>query len=818
MNIFEATTAEEVRSELHNHKINHLMKKLNCSQKDSSLSKLIDAVKVGDSRSEKLWNLINIRPKCLGCENNTTFNTFGDGYSRFCGTLCSSNHISTLEKRKNTSIKKYGFEYAHLNPTVRNKIDDTMMTRYGVTIPAKNKQLTQKRTDTIIFYCDIITLHIQIGANVNKLSSTFKTSFQKKFASNTEMPVLDYLDLCKTDKMAYANVAERMLAAIGPAKIVDTSTDSRLSRIFSNKKMRVYDTFKDFYGIEESVERIVSYFNSFAQGLEESRQVIYLKGPVGSAKSSLAERLKELAQVHPIYVLKDSSEKDLDLQISPLYESPLGLFNKIEHGEEISNVYGIDPRYLNTIPSGWAQEKLKEFGGDWTRFSVVRIYPNKEAQIGIMKVEPGDENNQDASVLIGKTDIRKIEKLSQNHPYAYSYSGGLNRTSQGILEYCEMFKAQIKTLNPLLEATQSHSYKGTENIPAMPYTGVICAHSNEAEWFKFRNDKSNEAFLDRVYIVNVPYCLRVTEEQQIYNKMIGSSSLKDAPCAPETLKSLAEFMVLTRLRDPANSTIFAKMKVYNGENVKDTMPMAKPLEEYKDAAGVDEGMTGLSTRFGFKILSQTYNLHPEETQANPIDLMYVIETALKREHLPQELHDQYLDFVKTWVHPRYFEFLDKELRIAYLESYSDFGQTMFERYFLFAEAWIEETTVRDPETHTLLNRDHLNTRLESIEKSAQIVNAKDFRNDIVHYVLRYRSRNGGKMPAWNEYEKIKIVIEKKMFAATEEIMPIVSFAPKGSSEEQKKHDNFVARMRTKGYTDRTIRTCVEWWSANRKTG
>jgi|SRR5579859_853545 len=649
-----------------------------------------------------------------------------------------------------------------------------------------------------------------------KLSSTFTSSFARKFASNAEMPILDYLDLCKTDKMVYANAAERILASIGEPTVVDTSSDPRLSRIFSNKKIRTYEAFKEFYGAEEAIERIVAYFTAFAQGLEESKQILYLKGPVGGGKSSLVERLKELMQTYPIYVLKDPSEKNAELQLSPLFESPLGLFNKLEHGEELEKEYGISPRYLNTVSSGWAQQKLQEFGGDWTKFSVVKIYPNKDSQIGIMKVEPGDENNQDVSVLIGKTDIRKLKTYQQNHSYSYSYSGGLNRTTQGFMDFAEMFKANIKTLNPLLMATQEHNYNGTENIPAMPYIGIICAHSNEAEWFKFRNDKSNEAFLDRVYIVNVPYCLRVSEEQKIYEKMLRGSSLKNEACAPETLKALAEFMVLTRLREPENSTIYAKMKVYDGQNVKDTMPMAKPYEEYREAGGIDEGMTGLSTRFGFKILSATYNLRPEEIQANPIDLMYVLEQALKREHLPSEAQEQYLDFIKSWVQPRYFEFIDKELRMAYLESYSEFGQTMFERYCLFAESWCDDVTCRDPETHTLLNREHLNTKLEEVEKAAGIPNAKDFRNDIVHYVLRYRSRNEGKMPKWNEYEKIKVVIEKKMFSATTEIMPIVSFTPKGSAEEQKKHNDFVARMRSKGYTDRQIRTLVDWWCNNRK--
>jgi serine protein kinase len=630
------------------------------------------------------------------------------------------------------------------------------------------------------------------------------------------MSLLDYLELCKTDKMAYASAGERMLTAIGEPTIIDTSVDARLSRIFSNKKIRVYKAFDDFYGAEEAIERMVAYFRHFTQGLEESKQILYLKGPVGGGKSSLVERLKELMCVYPMYVLKDPNEKDPEFQVSPLFESPLGLFNAREHGDMLEEEYGIPRRVLNTVPSGWAQLKLREFDGDFTKFSVVRIYPDKDAQVGVMKVEPGDENNQDVSVLIGKTDMRKLQRYPQNHPYAYSYSGGLNRTTQGLMDFAEMFKANIKTLNPLLTATQEHNYNGTENIPAMPYNGIICAHSNEGEWFQFRNNKTNEAFLDRVYIVDVPYCLRVDEEVKIYEKMLKGSTLANAPCAPQTLRSLAEFMVLTRLKEPENSTIFAKMKVYNGENVKDTMPMVKPIEEYRESAGVDEGMTGMSTRFGFKILSQTFNLRPEEVQANPIDLMFVLENALKHEHLPQETIETYTDYIKTWIHQRYFDFIDKELRVAYLESYSEFGQNMFERYFLFAEAWLDDTTVRDPETHALLDRERLNAKLEEIEKPAGIVNPKDFRNDIVHYVLRYRSRNEGKMPPWNEYEKIKDVIEKKMFSATQDIMPVVSFAPKGSSAEQEKHEQFINRMRLKGYTDRQIRIVVDWWMNNRK--
>ena len=650
---------------------------------------------------------------------------------------------------------------------------------------------------------------------MSKLTALAST-FAAKFAAPEILSLDEYLDLCKVDTLTYASAAERMVAAIGEPNVVDTSEDSRLSRIHSNKRVRFYDAFKDFYGAEEAVERLVAYFRHAAAGLEESKQILYLKGPVGGGKSSLVERLKELMEKFPIYVLHDPSEKDPDLRTSPVFESPLGLFNKAEHGEMMNSEYGIPVSYLGIVLSGWAQEKLKEFGGDITKFKVIKLYPSIARQLGVMKVEPGDENNQDVSVLIGKTDMRKIEQFAQSHPYAYAYSGGLNRTNQGLMDFAEMFKANIKTLNPLLMATQEHNYNGTEAIPSMPYTGIIVAHSNESEWFAFKNNKTNEAFLDRVYIVDVPYCLRVDEEVKIYEKMLNGSSLRNAPTAPGTLNMLAQWMVLTRLKEPENSTIYAKMKVYNGENVKDTMPNAKPYEEYRDAAGIDEGMTGQSTRFAFKVLSAVYDLRPEEKQANPVDLMFVIEDAIRKEALSEEKHKHLLAFIKEWLHKRYFEFLEKELRAAYLDSFSAFGQNMFERYVLFAEAWISDEQCRDPETHTLMNREALNARLEEIEKPAGIVNAKDFRNEIVNYVLRYKAKNESRSPKWNEYEKIKVVLEKRMFSATENIMPVVSFGKKQDKETAEKHDNFLQRMIDSGYTEAQVKILVAWWSSQKK--
>jgi len=622
---------------------------------------------------------------------------------------------------------------------------------------------------------------------------------------HTEMTLAQYLDTCAEDPLCYSSAAERMLRAIGEPTTIDTAKDPRLGRVFMNRTIRVYPAFSDFHGMEETVERIVGFFRHAAQGLEERKQILYLLGPVGGGKSSLGERLKTLMEREPIYVLKAGN------QISPVFESPLGLFDIDRMAEGLQKRYGIPRRVLTGIASPWALKRLEEFDGDMSRFTVVKLHPSKLRQIAVAKTEPGDDNNQDVSALVGKVDIRQLESYSQNDPDAYSFSGGLNRANQGILEFVEMFKAPIKMLHPLLTATQEGNYVGTENIGSIPFNGVLLAHSNEAEWQSFRNNRTNEAFLDRVCVIKVPYCLRVTEETRIYEKLIRSSALGEAPCAPNTLEMLARFSVLSRLKPHPNSTPFAKMRVYDGENIRETDPKAKTMQEYRDTAGVDEGMEGISTRFAFKVLSATFNHDPTEIAADPVHLMYVLETAVRREQFPAEVEASYLAMLKSELAGRYAEFVGNEIQKAYLESYNDYGQNLFDRYLDYADAWIEDQDFKDPDTGQLMSRDLLNAELTKVEKPAGIANPKDFRNEVVKFSLRSRAASGGRNPSWTSYEKIRDVIEKRMFSQVEDLLPVISFGSKKDGETESKHAEFVERMVARGYTERQVRRLVEWY-------
>lgn len=634
---------------------------------------------------------------------------------------------------------------------------------------------------------------------------------ERVVSSSEVLTIEDYLHGCKNDPSMYRDPYQRMLAAIGEPRIVDTSMDARLSRVFQNRKIRIWDSFSNFFGMEDVIETIYRYFTAAAQGLEESHQILYLLGPVGGGKSSLADHLKELFETQPVYILQHGNE------ISPVWESPLWLFDRNRDGDEIEKEYNINRRYLRPPMSPWALKRLTENGGDPRCFKVIKTYPNALLQRCIAKTEPADESTQDVSTLVGKTDIRKLADFAQNDADSYGYSGGLCKADNGFLEFVEMFKAAIKTLNPLLDATQGNNYKPTEGIGALPWQGIVLAHSNETEWEQFRGNKTNEAFLDRIFLTRVPYVLRLNEEKNIYRKLLDESDLRDAPCAEGVIDILAKWSIATRVKNPENSNIWTKIKVLNGEAIKDTDPQARSLIEYQEEAGVTEGMEGMSTRNAFKILSKTFNMDSEEIAANPVHLMHVLITTIEQLTLGEDKETQYKNYITEHLRPEYIVSLEKELQQAYLESYSDYGQNLFDRYVMYADAWVQNNELRDPDTQEVWDRDQLNNECEKIEKSAGIANPKDFRNEIVNYVLRYKANHGGDRPRWTEYEKIREVIEKRIFSNTEEILPIISFGQKANAEDQRKHADFVERMVAKGYTPRMVRILVDWFVKVKKS-
>lgn len=617
------------------------------------------------------------------------------------------------------------------------------------------------------------------------------------------LKIEEFLEEAKKNKEVYASAAERLLKAIGEPVIIDTSLDNNLSIIFEGRKIKTYPTLSSkFFGIEEDLERIVSFLQHAAQGLEESKQILFLLGDVGTGKSSILEELKTLMQQEPVYALAYE-----DGTVSPVFENPLGLF--LNSKEQLEDEFGIHRRYLPTTISPLTAKRLIEYKGDLSKFKVVKYYPNKDLQRSIAKTEPLDDNNSDIGTLIGKVNMNKLQYFSQNDPEAYNFSGGLCRANRGILEMAEMYKAPIKTLNPLLEASQSRSYNGLEQIGSIPFDGLIISHSNKSEWAAFRSNPKNEALFDRINVVKIHYSLRYSENVKIYQKMLSGSDLKNNPCVPDVLDILSKFDVMTRLEDTKVSNAYSKMRVYNGDNIKDDDNRALPYTEYKSNATQDEGMSGHSTRSGFKILSQVFNYDPDEVAANPVHLFIVLESHIIRSQLPIDVETKYLSFIKYYLKPKYIESLGKQIQQAYIENYGDFAQAKFDRYFTLADHWIEQKDYRDPNTGVLLDRESINKELSVFEKAAGFGDPKDLRNTIVSYILRKRAE--GVKVTYNSYRKLGEIIEASVFKTMTDLLPIISFDVKNNERDNKTHETFVNNMVKLGYTERQVKVLVDFY-------
>lgn len=642
------------------------------------------------------------------------------------------------------------------------------------------------------------------------------SQFYGKRHTAKPMTIAEYFEEAEKNPQMYQSSHAAMVEAFGTPKLLNTRDDPRFSRIYENRVLQTFEPFEEeFFGMYDVIQNMYGYFLSGSQGLDAAHKILYLLGPVGGGKSSLVEKLKQLAELVPMRILAHVKEDDT-IEMSPVFESILGLFAEAGIRGRVIERYGIPLRAFPRVMSPWARKRLEGAKGDLGLFRVVELFPSVVDQIGIGVATPGDDTNQDTSTLVGKTDIRRLEHFAQNDPDAYSFSGALC-VGQRLMEFVEMFKAPIKTLNPLLPATMENYFTGTEQIGAIPFHGVIVAHSNEAEWASFKSNKRNEAFLDRVSLVQVPYVLAVSDEIRIYEKLIKNSTLYSAPCAPETLRALATFFTLTRIKEDPKSTLLAKLRVYDGENVKETDLKAKPIHEYRAAAGIDEGMTGESTRFAYEVLAKTFNFDPEEKAADPVHLMYVLEQEITKKQYSEEKQNKYVGtFLKEIVHQQVLKAVDTLIRDAYFDAGNEYGQALFDRYILLADSWIEDKDYKDPDTGDVLDREELNKLLEAIEKPAGIGNPKDFRNEVVRYALRYSGKNGGRNPGWREYEPMKKVLEKKMFENVDEMLPVISFAKKPTKEMEDKHKAFVDRMVKKGWTLKQVHKLVEWHLRTKK--
>jgi len=614
--------------------------------------------------------------------------------------------------------------------------------------------------------------------------------------------LLEYLEIVKANplmtKLSHARIYD-MIITQGTRNIHDTD-DPRTKRLYKDEPIKVYNFFADeFFGIERTISQIVRYFHSASLKGEESRQVLYLMGPVGSGKSSLVERVQRgLEQVDDIHVIEGC----------PMHEEPLHLIPR-HLRREFEKMLGV---HVEGDLCPVCRYRLKEeFGQRYEDFPIETRSFSKRNRVGVGVVPPVDPNNQDTSVLIGSEDISKLDQYSEGDPRVLELNGALNVGNRGIVEFIEVFKNETEYLHAMITATQEKVIPAPGRHGMVYVDTCIIAHSNEAEWQKFKADHTNEAILDRIVVVKVPYNLRLSEEVKIYQKIIRNSDFR-AHVAPHTLELASMFAILSRLEPTSKCDLMTKLRLYNGEEVVEKGRTKKiDVAELKEDTK-REGMNGISTRFIMKALDNALSDNVSGNCINPINVREALISMAKEADLPDDTRKQYLEFLQDTLHKEYLDLLEKEITRAFVYSYQEQAEALFQNYLDHAESYVNKTKVRDRNTKEELPPDE--GFLKSIEEQIAIIGsaAEGFRQEVIAY-LWATSRRGEKV-SYRSYEPLKEAIEKKLMTPVRDISRIITKARTRDEEQSEKYGSMVKNLLENGYCESCVDVVLKYAANN----
>ena len=622
---------------------------------------------------------------------------------------------------------------------------------------------------------------------------------EKKKVEKFKGTLSDYLQVIEENTGVTKLAHKRLFDAISAHGITRLqNSDSRCNKLFNGEPLRTYDYFQSkFFGMERSLAKVMRFLRSASLKGEESRQVLLLLGPVGAGKSALLEHIKgALEECEPMYHIDGC----------PINEEPLHLIPRSLR-DEFQDLYGIK---IEGDLCPVCRFRLKdEFDNDYTKMPIAQSSFSVRGRRGVGVVPPMDANSQDVTVLIGSEDISKLDMYSEDDPRVLSLNGAFNVGNRGIVEFVEVFKNEIEFLHTMITATQEKAVPSPGKGPMIYFDGVILAHCNEAEWNKFKSENTNEAILDRIVRVNIPYCLEVSEEQKIYEKMLGLSDF-DGHIAPHTLEVASMFAVLSRLHPSNKVDPLTKMKLYNGKDVIEKGTVKKiDINDLRDEAR-DEGMTGISTRFIMKAIDAALS-DSEKNMVTPISIRDALIKQVKDQIVVEDDRNRYLDFLGKTLHDEYLNILEKEITKAFVSAYDEQAEALFNNYLDHADAYVNLTTVKDGVTNEEIQPDE--SFMSSIEEQINIVGTakENFRVDITAFMFS-KLRRGEKVD-WKSYAPLRE--ESKLTSSVKQISRIVTKSKSRDKKQQGKYNEMVQTLINEyGYTEDSAEEVIKFAANN----
>lgn len=612
-------------------------------------------------------------------------------------------------------------------------------------------------------------------------------------------PFRQYYDRVKQDPSIVSNAHQRLYHAIVRHGVeeIDTSSDKRLYRIYGGRARKIlrYKYFQEeFFGLDLVIMRIMEFLKAAASGGEESRQILYFVGPVGSGKTSMLDHMKRaLEMADPFYALERC----------PINEEPLHLIPK-ELRSRWAETLGVRLENLQGHLCPLCKQRLREeFHGEFAEFPVTTRRFSAEDGVGIGVLPPSDENSMDVSLLIGRENLGLIGKFGENDPRVLELDGALNRGNRGIVDLYELNKNPVPLLLPLLSATQEKRYRAPGQHPMLFFDGALVAHSNETEFERFKADKRNEALVDRMVPIKFRYALQVSDQRMILEKVIVreasflSTEGTPAHIAPGTLEVCSLFTELTVLQESNKVDPLTKVKLYDGQDVTEQSAKEKPVDirELYEEAGPGEGLEGFSTRFATKAMGAALARAPDCKCVSPVQVMEVLSEFIHDSDLPPEEREALDDTILKGIVRGWYlkEVLREHIAMGFIHAYEESAEQMWQEYLEHVLAYNMREQVRDSKTHELEEpNEELMAAMErpvGIDSKAQ---ADEFRSQIAAFVARRRQHN--QTISFQDHERVREAVKRRLFSSVADYTRVISRGAIKTADDEERYARMVETM------------------------
>jgi serine protein kinase len=546
----------------------------------------------------------------------------------------------------------------------------------------------------------------------------------------------------------------------------------------------------ELYGVDDSIGRVVDYFKAAAAGSEVGRRLLLLLGPPSGGKSSLVILLKRGLEEYSytdegaIYAVKGC----------PVHESPLHL---IPHSlrAQFRQTYGAD--IIGEVCPQCRMRVEKEFEGDFMKMPVERIFISEAGRVGIGTYAPHDPTTADLADLVGSVDLSKVAEFGdEGDPRAWSWSGAVYSASRGALEMIEILKVKREFLYLLLTLTQEKNVK-VSRFPLIYVDETIVAHTNLAEFRKFLQERENEALLDRMVIIQVPYTLDYRAEAKIYKKLISSAepAFREVHLDPHVLHTAAVFAILTRLHegDDKGADLVKRVRLQAGESVDGVNRAdAERLRERFP----DEGLAGVSPRFVINALSAAI-IKSNVRSLTTMDVLLALKDAIESDaRIDPKEKRHWIDFLVLVRKDFYNRWVKEDVHKALFVSFEQEAQELLDKYIDEVEASLDNRKLRDPITSE--DRDPDERMLRAVEEKIHISDSgkHSFRQEVVRKAMGAYKR--GDKFTLDSHAPLHDAIEQYLFEQRRDVLRLVSSTTR-PEEETKQKISVVAKRLVEEY-------------------